>query len=131
MGARRQGTGGKDVPLGTEDPPDPGYCNADFWFGGSTPVGSFPRGVSPEGIHDLGGNAKEWCLDLYRSYPGGERMVFLGEKEPFIYEPPANELYVIRGGGWTKQLPNIRASYRGADSRGRKFIALGFRCVKE
>ena len=58
-------------------------------------------------------------------------MVFLGEKEPFIYEPPANELYVIRGGGWTKQLPNIRAAYRGADSRGRKFIALGFRCVKE
>ncbi len=125
-----RGPEGRTYPWGQE-PPDPGYCNADFWFGGSTPVGSFPKGVSPEGIHDLGGNAKEWCLDLYRSYPGGERMVFLGEKEPFIYEPPVNELFVIRGGGWTKQLPNIRAAYRGADSRSRKFIALGFRCVKE
>ena len=33
--------------------------------GFTTPVGSFPTGVSHYGCHDMAGNAYEWTNDLY------------------------------------------------------------------
>jgi formylglycine-generating enzyme required for sulfatase activity len=32
---------------------------------GTTPVGSFPDGATPEGIQDLAGNVWEWCRDEF------------------------------------------------------------------
>jgi formylglycine-generating enzyme required for sulfatase activity len=32
-------------------------------------VGSNPRDVSGVGVHDLGGNAQEWCWDLFSELP--------------------------------------------------------------
>ncbi len=29
------------------------------------PAGSYPGDISPYGVHDTAGNAREWCLDLY------------------------------------------------------------------
>jgi gamma-glutamyl hercynylcysteine S-oxide synthase len=55
----------------------------------TTPVGSYPAGVSPYGCYDMAGNVQEWCQDGYASYPGSTR--------PFDY---ARMYRVLRGGSW-------------------------------
>ncbi|MGW0711852.1 formylglycine-generating enzyme family protein [Streptomyces sp. NPDC002643] len=37
----------------------------------TTPVGAFPKGRSPFGAHDMGGNVEEYVSDSYVPYPGG------------------------------------------------------------
>lgn len=37
----------------------------------TTPVGAFPGGQSPFGVHDMGGNVEEFTADDYAPYPGG------------------------------------------------------------
>ena len=35
-----------------DEPIDPSYANYDFHYGGTTVVGSFPKGATPKGIFD-------------------------------------------------------------------------------
>lgn len=37
----------------------------------TTPVGAFPAGRSPYGVHDMGGNVEEFTADEYAPYPDG------------------------------------------------------------
>jgi iron(II)-dependent oxidoreductase len=58
--------------------------------GDTTPVGAFPQGASPYGLHDVTGNVWEWTASWYKPYPGNER-------------PSENygEFYrVLKGGSW-------------------------------
>jgi len=107
------------------EPIDPTYANYDFHYGGTTVVGSFPRGATPEGIFDMTGNVKEYTTSLFESYPGGEPMIYLGMREPFIREN-VTRLQVVRGGAWTKQEGCMAAAYRDAHGS----MNLGFRCVR-
>ncbi len=104
---------------------DPTCANYDFHYGGTTPVGAFPEGATPEGILDLTGNVKEYTTSLFESYPGGEPMVYLGMREPFIYETITKHR-VVRGGAWTKQEACMAAACRDAHGS----LNLGFRCVR-
>jgi len=104
----------------------PDLANYDFYYGGTTPVGSFPDGATPEGLFDMIGNVKEYTISEFESYPGGEPMIYLGMREPFVYESPV-KFKVVRGGAWTKQEACMAAAYR--DSHGS--LNLGFRCVAE
>jgi len=126
-----RGLEGRTYPWG-EEPPTPERADYDFHYGGTTEVGSFPAGATPEGIFNLAGNVKEWCRDVYDSYPGGQPMLDFGEGELDEHQQAAlqRELYSVRG-GWTKQEPNIKSAYRDADTPGRCFFSLGFRCVRE
>ncbi len=59
----------------------------------TAPVGSF--GANPLGLHDLGGNVSEWCLDLYD--PGK------------VSEPRR----ILRGASWSFQfVPDLRSAAR-------------------
>lgn len=40
-------------------------ANFDGRVGRTTPVGSYPEGVSPYGCFDLSGNVNNWCLDWF------------------------------------------------------------------
>lgn len=59
-------------------------------FGNTMPVGSFPEGVSPYGVHDMAGNAWEWVDNWFKPYPGN--------KHPD--ENYGERFKVLRGGSW-------------------------------
>ena len=60
--------------------------------GSVTPVGSYEKGASRDGVMDLAGNVAEWCSDAYGPY------------DPTAAKDPLNEqeerYKVIRGGSW-------------------------------
>ena len=64
------GPEGLEFPWGAEFDADRANCCETGIFD-TTPVGMFPGGVSPFGIHDLAGNVEEYVTDDYRPYPGG------------------------------------------------------------
>ncbi|MEK6532653.1 MAG: SUMF1/EgtB/PvdO family nonheme iron enzyme, partial [Nitrospirota bacterium] len=82
------------------------------------PVGSFPDGASPYGIHDLAGNAAEWVQDwydpnYYRSAP--------------LSDPAGPE----RGGSWLKPAISLRTSDRDWGIMDSRPSGTGFRCAKD
>lgn len=73
--------------------------------GRTTPVDSFPAGVSPFGVMDMAGNVWEWCSSIYRDYPysaadGREQLT------------DHSEWRVIRGGSWYDTEWGVRAARR-------------------
>ncbi len=87
------------------------------------PVGSFPEGVSPYGVHDMGGNVWEWCRDSYRKGydPSAPTRDPTG--------PPPSPYKVLRGGAWSSHRGKIRAAYRNYDLLTDRHLEIGFRCV--
>jgi formylglycine-generating enzyme required for sulfatase activity len=67
-------------------------CNFDACSRGTTPVGSYPRGISPYGAMDMTGNAWEWCADWYGGYVSGRSSNPRG--------PLFGSVRVLRGGSW-------------------------------
>ena len=120
-----RGTEGRYYPWGN-DALDTSQANYDYRYGGTTQIGSFPKGATPDGVHDLCGNVKEWCIGPYTSYPGGRPMVYIGQCEPWNYENIKPPKGVARGGGWTKQEPCMAAGYREASGN----LDMGFRCAQ-
>jgi iron(II)-dependent oxidoreductase len=90
------------------------------------PVGSHPKGATPEGIHDLIGSLAEWTSSLYRPYPYSATD---GREDPTV---PGER--VTRGGdsSWDNGPDRLNALFRTGSSRnptaGHHHI--GFRCVR-
>jgi formylglycine-generating enzyme required for sulfatase activity len=88
-----RGPAGRTYPWGN-DKPSRTRANYDHEGSGAgrelgtTPVGSFPEGATPERIHDLAGNVWEWCRDGLPnarvlkggSYFNGERYLAAGPR---------------------------------------------------
>jgi formylglycine-generating enzyme required for sulfatase activity len=55
-----QGDDGRPYPWGSQ-PPDATRANFNYNVGDTTPVGSYPVGVSPYGALDMAGNVWEWA----------------------------------------------------------------------
>ncbi len=124
-----RGLEGRKYPWGNEDI-DPSRANYNFYYGGTTPIGSFPKGKTPEGIYDMSGNVKEWTNSKFMPYPGGKPfehrwIKFWFDNFPDLQDPNSY-WWVNRGGGWTKQESNMEAAYRD----GQGHMNVGFRCVK-
>jgi formylglycine-generating enzyme required for sulfatase activity len=95
----------------------------DDGYAETSPVGSFPVGVSPFGLEDMAGNVWEWCLDFYEPYRGTPRVNPHG--------PPSGTKRVYRGGSWKSRFNSLRTTTRGANAPNFSCNDLGFRIVCE
>ncbi len=122
-----RGTEGRQYPWGDEQP-SPVRANFERnWDKQMTlhPVGTLPEGVSPYGIHDLAGNAREWVSDWYAS----DYYQHAPDRNP--RGPERGVLKVIRGGSWHSPLADITTMARGRGGFALRTHGTGFRCAKE
>jgi formylglycine-generating enzyme required for sulfatase activity len=92
--------------------------------GGTTPVGSYPKGVSPYGALDMIGNVWEWTSSAFRPYPYDASD---GREQGEQAEPA--ELRVLRGAAWDFTWWFARAAFRFDFSPGAALDDFGFRLV--
>jgi formylglycine-generating enzyme required for sulfatase activity len=120
-GAR--GTDKRPYPWGTATP-TPEHANIADRVGRTVDVGSHPKGLSPYGVHDMSGNAWEWCEDWFNP----DYYEVSPKENPKGPEVGFNR--VMRGGSWR---------FRDlADTTTRWFDApfatddqIGFRCASD
>lgn len=91
---------------------------------GTTAVGCFPAGATPEGLLDMAGNVWEWTRSENRPYPydpndGRENEIYL-----------ANKCFTFRGGGWNVLSFILRASSRNEDPPDIHCTNVGMRIVR-
>ncbi|MFC1706958.1 formylglycine-generating enzyme family protein [Planctomycetota bacterium] len=96
----------------------------DDGFVNTAPVGSFPAGRSPFGVHEMTANVQEWCADLYA--PKAYEYCARGRAKP----PTVGAARVLRGGGWMDTAWMCRAADRGHHYPSFCSNDLGFRVVK-
>ncbi len=124
-----RGTDGRKYPWGNEQPTCQlanyidSYNTGKPCVGETTPVGSYPRGVSPYGAYDMAGNVWEWVADKYSfNY-------YQVSPDTNPQGPNTGLARVIRGGSWDDYPSYVRSANRDSfnpDSRPNDF---GFRCV--
>jgi len=119
-----RGTDQRRYPWGNGAP----NCNKANYYGckGKTmPVGSYPAGKSPYGVHDMAGNVWEWCQDWY-DYGYYSRSPSHNPQGPSSGSGRAR-----RGGSWSSNSYSIRSAnrYNFIPIRGKGYI--GFRLCKE
>ncbi len=96
---------------------------------GTTAVGLFPLGATPDGLQDMAGNVREWTGSIYKPYPydptDGREDISNPPNKRFVFS--SNKRFVVRGGGWYNRSLFLRASLRFYDSPDTHNDYLGFR----
>ena len=102
-------------------------CAADAsdGYARTSPVGSYPDGVSPHGVYDMAGNVAEWVsdwhsLDYYAVGP---------PRDPPGPESGSNR--VLRGGSWIDNPYFLATFIRGGLTPPTTLNYLGFRCAMD
>jgi formylglycine-generating enzyme required for sulfatase activity len=117
-----RGTDGRIYPWG--DAWDESCANtAEDWLGATTPVGSYPGGVSPYGVQEMAGNVFEWTNSIYRPYPYDAAT----SEDDGRYH---SEARVLRGGSWSEGAATTRVTYRTWDWPYAVDVDRGFRLVQ-
>ena len=92
-----------------------------------TTAGAYSGDMSPYGIYDLAGNAREWCSDLYSDHAHREAVGTNGQA-PHNWPGPKKastaNMRVVKGNGadWS-------AWHRQGREMGKGYPDVGFRCV--
>jgi formylglycine-generating enzyme required for sulfatase activity len=89
------------------------------------PVGSFPQGLSPYGLHDMAGNVAEWVQDWYD--PNYYRSAPLSNPTG----PERGAIKSMRGGSWLKPAISLRTTDRDWGTMDSRPSGTGFRCAKD
>ncbi len=105
-----RGTEAQMYPWGNEPPKARHHANFARRYNRPMPVGTFPKGASPDSIADLAGNVWEWCLDEYSPtfYQNGHQT-----KNPInLRYRDVLRARVIRGGAWDVGSAFLRSALR-------------------
>jgi formylglycine-generating enzyme required for sulfatase activity/serine/threonine protein kinase len=123
---------GKECVAWMKKNPDPDQPIASMFqeddgFANTAPVGSFPKGKSSWGIHDIAGNVWEWVADWYAAYdPASANTTTTDPKGP-----SNGAERVIRGGAWNGAQPSwVRPAWRFHAAATNRTHGTGFRCAK-
>ena len=94
-------------------------------IGTMTTVGSYPRGVSIYGLHDMAGNVWEWVNDWY------SRTYYRKSKQKNTKGPEIGKFKVLSGGSWLNFPDSLRSAFRRWSKPDVRFNDTGFRCAKD
>ena len=99
--------------------------SASFLGTGLRPVASYP--ANGFGVHDMAGNAAEWCADWFDSYYDAQD----GAAVLDPVGPSSGEERVLRGGSSSEFADTLRASDRFSAHPEEQRDSVGFRCVMD
>ncbi len=115
---------GTDGRLYTWGDQNPSPKRGNYSSNDTMPVGSFPRGASPYGALDMGGNVAEWVVDWYADdyYQYSPRDNPTG--------PATGDYKFVRGGAWNHSSTAMRTAYAWGVPPDVWQDWIGFRCVR-
>jgi serine/threonine-protein kinase len=119
-----RGREGHEYPWGNEAP-DKERCNFDNNVGDTSPVGSYPKGATPEGVHDLAGNVWEWTRSKWEQYPYPTDEAGRKNREALS----GNDSRVLRGGAFYYLPRYVRCADRVSHGPYYRHGGIGFRVV--
>ncbi len=118
-----RGAEGRAYPWGLEEPTVE-RANFDTEVGDTTAVGAYPKGATPEGVHDLAGNVWEWCHDWYGDYSEAPKRDYRDYNGP-----ERGTGRVVRGGSFGIDTGYLRGAYRFYYVPRTRLYYAGFRVV--
>ncbi|GIM88270.1 ergothioneine biosynthesis protein EgtB [Paractinoplanes toevensis] len=110
-----------------DDPPGVEHANLGQRHLQPAPVGAYPAGVSPLGVHQLIGDAWEWTSSDFHGYPGFTPFPYREYSEVFF----GPDYKVLRGGSFGTDRSAVRGTFRNWDYPIRRQIFSGFRCARD
>ncbi|MDG4830960.1 ergothioneine biosynthesis protein EgtB [Solwaraspora sp. WMMD1047] len=113
-------------PWGDADP-GPERANLGQRHLTPAPVGAYPAGASPLGVHQLIGDVWEWTASPFRGYPGFTAFPYREYSEVFF----GDAYRVLRGGSFGTDAAACRGTFRNWDLPIRRQIFSGFRCARD
>jgi gamma-glutamyl hercynylcysteine S-oxide synthase len=113
-------------PWGDDDP-TPERANLDGRHLQPAPVGAYPAGASPLGVHQLIGDVWEWCDSGFEGYPGFAPFPYKEYSEVFF----GGDFRMLRGSSFGVGTVNARTTFRNWDLPIRRQIFSGFRCARD
>jgi ergothioneine biosynthesis protein EgtB len=114
-------------PWGDEAPSER-YGNFNFTHWDPKPVGSYPRGASAFGVHDLVGNGWEWTRTQFAPFAGFTPMSFYPGYSANFFD---GKHYVMKGGSPRTASCMLRRSFRNWFQPNYPYVYATFRCVED
>jgi iron(II)-dependent oxidoreductase len=107
-------------------PPDATRGNFDFGSWDPVPAGSFPRGASAWGVHDLVGNGWEWTSTVFAGFDGFRPMPTYPQYSADFFD---GKHYVMKGASPATAKELIRPSFRNWFRATYPYVYAKFRTV--
>ncbi|HSG45176.1 MAG TPA: SUMF1/EgtB/PvdO family nonheme iron enzyme, partial [Anaerolineales bacterium] len=116
------GTDGRTYPWGEDV--DSTFANYGENVNDTTPVGAYPKGISPYGVYDMAGNVYEWVADWY------DTNYYYSSPKANPTGPDSGDFRVLRSGSKDNDTFYLRAVSRVSEDPAFHIFLIGFRCAR-